>query len=71
MGKILSIKQKMPERTVLPDGVYIGTWGGCIIQLEYKGRTFELTTEVEVKGRGYSVVVNIIDGVATFNEVNN
>lgn len=71
MGKILKITEKVPEIAMLPDGAYFGIWGGSVIELSYKGKTYELTTEEGVRGVGYKVVVNVKDGVATFNEIKN
>lgn len=70
-GKILTIKLKVPQVTSLPDGYYIGTWGGRTIVVNYKDKTYELTTENGVRGVGYRVVVEIIDGVAVFHKINN
>ncbi len=70
-NKILSIKEKVPVETTLPDGVYNGVWGGYVIELNYKGKTYQLETEDGVKGMGIKVVVMVNDGVATFNEVRN
>jgi hypothetical protein len=71
MGKILEIKEKVPTITTLPDGLYNGTWGGYVIEVHYKGKTYELTTEDGVKGMGIKVVVTIKNGVATFDELKN
>lgn len=70
-NKITEIREKVPEVSTLPDGHYTGTWGGSIIEVRHEGKTYELTTEMGVRGFGYKVVVNIVDGVATFNELNN
>ena len=70
-NKILSIKEKVPTITTLPDGLYNGTWGGYVIEVHYKGKTYELTTEDGVKGMGIKVVVTIKNGVATFDELKN
>lgn len=71
MGKILKITEKVPKVTILPDGLYNGTWGGYGIELTYQGKTYELTTEEGVRGVGIKVVVTIKDGVATFDEIKN
>ena len=72
--RILEIKEKLPQ-TTLPDGSYFGVWGGSVIELDYKGKLYELTTEEVTEpyliGIGYKVVVNIKDGVATFTEIKN
>jgi hypothetical protein len=70
-NKILSIKEKVPTITTLPDGIYSGTWGGNVIDVSYKGTTYELTTEEGVRGFGIKVIVNIKDGDATFTELKN
>jgi hypothetical protein len=71
MSKILEIREKLPQITTLPDGAYFGIWGGNCIDVSYKGKTYELTTEEGVRGVGYKVVVTIKDGMATFNEIKN
>lgn len=71
MGKILSIKEKIPVDSTLPDGSYTGIWGGTIIEIQYKGKTYELTTDEGVRGMGFHVVVHIENGVGTFNGVRN
>ena len=70
-NKILEIKEKVPQVTTLPDGSYNGTWGGYVIELHYKCKNYELTTEEGVRGMGFKVVVTIKDGVATFTEIKN
>ena len=71
MSKILEIREKVPQIAMLPDGAYFGTWGGNIIDVSYNGKNYELTTEEGVRGMGIKVVVNVNDGVATFNEFKN
>lgn len=71
MGKILAITEKKPVDVTLPDGHYNGIWGGHVIELSYKGKTYELTTDEGVRGVGYKVVVVIKDGIATYEEINN
>lgn len=69
--KILSIEEKVPKTTTLPDGVYYGTWGGSIIEVHYDKKTYQLTTEEGVRGFGFHVVVTIKDSIATFEELKN
>ncbi len=69
--KITKITEKLPKEVTLEDGLYFGVWGGYIIQLEYKNKTYELTTEEGIRGMGIKVVVTIKNGVATFEEVKN
>lgn len=69
--KILSITEKQPVATTLPDGIYFGKWGGYVITVHYKEKTYELKTEEGVRGMNFSVCVTIKDGVATFEEANN
>ncbi len=71
MGKVLSIKEKQPVDVSLPDGVYLGVWGGHVIELGFKGKTYELESDIGVKGFGYKVVVTVTDGEATYQEVKN
>ncbi|HMS90626.1 MAG TPA: hypothetical protein PKC87_00175 [Candidatus Absconditabacterales bacterium] len=70
-GKILSIKERIPQETTLPDGTYTGTWGGYVIDVRYKDKSYELTTEEGVRGMGFKVVVHIVNGVATFTSIIN
>lgn len=67
--KVKSITEKVPQVTTLPDGLYYGTWGGYVVEINYKSKTYELTTEEGVRGIGIKVVVEIKDGVATFDTV--
>lgn len=71
MGKVLSISEKRPVDVSLPDGVYVGVWGGNVIELEFKGKTYELESDVGVKGFGYKVVITVSNGEATYTEVKN
>lgn len=32
-NKIKAIREKVPQVTTLPDGIYFGTWGGYVIEL--------------------------------------
>jgi len=64
---ISSITEKLPQVTTLPDGFYNGIWGGNIIELTYKNKTYELTTEEGIRGIGVKVVVEVLNGVATFD----
>ena len=68
-NKIVSIVEKVPQKAVLPDGYYIGTWEAFIIELSYKDKHYELRTESGVRGVGIKVVVQIKDGIATFEEL--
>lgn len=69
-NKIKSIKEKEPRVTTLPDGYYNGTWGGHFIEVNYKNKTFELETEASVKSFGINVIVQVENGVATFDIIN-
>ena len=71
MGNILSITEKVPQATTLPDGMYSGVWGGYTIELQYNGKTYELKTEEGVRGMGIKVMVQVDNGVATYHEVKN
>jgi len=68
INRVKSITEKTV--TTLPDGFYIGTWGGYTIEVQYKEKTFELETENGVKGIGIKVVVQVKNGEATFEEIN-
>lgn len=67
--KVKSITEKVPKVTTLPDGFYNGIWGGCVIELTYSGKRYELETEEGVRGMGIKVIVEIRDGVASFDTV--
>ena len=71
MGKIISIQVKVPQETTLPDGNYVGVWGGYTIELQHGGKTYELKTEEGVRGMGFKVVVTIVNGIATYQSINN
>ena len=70
-NKIITIEEKVPKVTTLPDGYYIGTWGGYVIELHYKEKTYQLKTEDGVRGINYKVIIYIENGIATFETVNN
>ena len=71
MNKILKITEKVPQVATLPDGNYLGTWGGYIITINYKGKTYECEVEEGVRGTGFKVMVTIKNGIATFTEIDN
>lgn len=68
-NKVKSITEKVPQVATLPDGLYNGVWGGCVINVTYEEKRFELATEIGVKGIGIKVVVAVEDGEATFDTV--
>lgn len=70
-NKITSITKQVPKAVTLPDGVYKGIWGGYVIEVEFEKEKYDLATEEGVRGIGINVVVSIIDGVATFQLINN
>ena len=70
-NKIKAIREKVPQISTLPDGNYMGTWGGYVIEVKYQDRWYELETEEGVRGVGLKVVVTIKDGVATFEDLKN
>lgn len=67
--KITKITKAQPKEATLPDGTYIGVWGGYNIELLYQKTKYDLTTEEGIRGFGSKVVVTIKDGIATFVEV--
>lgn len=69
MGKVLVIREKRPVDMSLPDGVYLGFWAGSIIELVFRGTTYELITDE--RGIGYKVVVTIKNSEATFDKIKN
>ena len=70
-NKVTSITEKLPQPAQLPDGLYNGIWGGYVIELTHNGKKYELNTEEGVRGINIKVVVEIKDGVATFETVQN
>jgi len=70
-NEILSITEKRPVETTLPDGVYFGIWGGYVIELNYNQKTYELTTKEGVRGIDIKVIVTIKDGKVTFTTTKN
>lgn len=70
INKIKSIREQVPKLTTLPDGFYNGVWGGYVIEVKYKEKNYELETEEGVRGVGFKVVVEVKDGVATFDTIN-
>lgn len=70
-NRITKIAEKVPQTTMLPDGLYNGVWGGHIIVVKYQGKTYELETEVGVKSFDIKVIVEVKDSVATFQEISN
>jgi hypothetical protein len=73
MGKIIKITEKITEikPITLPDGNYLGTWGGNKIDVYHKGKNYELETDEGVRGIGYKVMVTIDKDDMTFVEINN
>lgn len=69
--KVKSIKLKVQEPSVLPDGFYVGTWSAYVIELKVKGQEYQLETEEGIKGLGCRVIVEVKEGIATFKEANN
>ena len=69
-NKVIAITEKVPKVTTIPDGLYIGKWGGYVIEVKSKDKAFELQTEEGVRGIDINVVVTVKDGVATFETVN-
>jgi hypothetical protein len=70
-NKIKSITIKQSKTLTLADGLYKGKWGGYVIELEHKNVTYELATEIGVKGINIPVVVVVNNGEVTFSEVKN
>jgi len=62
---------KVQKETLLPDGIYFGTWGGYIITLDYDRKTYALTTKDGAKGMTIKVIVSVKGGVSTFETIKN
>ena len=71
MGKIVSVTEKIPQPTTLPDGIYGGVWGGYIIEVQFNNKTYHLATEEGVRGIGIKVIVTIDGDDKTFQELKN
>ena len=69
--KKIKIKEKVPKEETLEDGIYHGIRGRSSIEVNYGGKTYELTTEEGVRGIGFKVMVFITNGVATFETIKN
>lgn len=68
--KILSILEKVPSITTLPDGYYDGLWSGHCIDINYKGKAYELMTDEGIRGINVKVIVEVKNGMASFDEKN-
>ena len=69
-NKVTEITE-VPRVISIPDGTYWGTWGGNIIDMTCFGKAYKLTTEVGVRGFDIKVAIEIKDGVATFETIDN
>lgn len=70
MKNIIKTITEIIPHTTLPDGYYNGLWSGYVIEVKFNGKIYELTTEVGVKGINIKVIIEIENGVATFDLVN-
>lgn len=71
MREIVSITREVREESVLPDGYYLGVWGGFKITLHYKDTEYLLKTSDGAKGTRIRVVIIVKEGDATFHILNN
>lgn len=71
MRKIVSITREVREESILPDGYYLGVWGGFKISLYYKDTEYLLKTLDGAKGSRIRVVIIVKEGDATFHNLNN
>lgn len=69
-NKITSITE-VTNGVVLPDGIYIGKYGGYVISLTYNDKCYELKTEEGIRSIAVPVVVIIKSSIATFEMINN
>lgn len=69
-NKIKSIRKAIPKITTLPDGFYNGLWVGYVINVNYANGNYELETEDGVRGTNIKVVIEIKNGEATFDTIN-
>ena len=81
-NKILSITLAQPKEATLPDGIYVGKYGGYRISLACDDKYHMLKTEKcakhtyvhtseGIRGIAVPVVVTIKSGIATFEIINN
>jgi len=70
-NKILAIRETVPQPTTLPDGYYYGIWGGYVIEVNYKEKTYELEVREGVRGVGIRVVVLINGDAMEYYELKN
>jgi len=71
MNVILAITKKEPKTTTLPDGNYIGSWGGYVIVVRHNNIEYELQTEEGLRGTGFKVMVTIKGDSMTFVDIKN
>ena len=64
---IKKITKKVPQEVILPDGLYSAEWSGHIIKLVFENEIYELETVVGVRGIGIKVIIEVIEGYATFD----
>jgi len=55
----------------LPNGTYIGTWGGNQISVDYKGVLYRYETVNGVRGFNYKVSVTIKDDDISYQQLKN
>jgi hypothetical protein len=70
-NRIITVREKVPQISKLDEGYYYGTWGGYVIEVNYKGKTYELETTEGVRGLGIRVVVIVKSDLVEFHELKN
>ena len=60
-NEIISITEKVQQETKLPNGHYIGIYGGNEIEISYKGKDYIIHVNEGVRGIGFRVVAHIED----------
>lgn len=69
--RVKVVEEKLMQITVLPDGIYNGVWSGNVIDLKVGIKEYELTTEIGVKGINIKVIIEVKNGIATFDTIKN
>lgn len=69
-GTIVKVEELVKVESTIPNGIYMGTYGGYTVVITHDGRTFHLTTEEGVKGIGYKVMVKVFNGEINFLSIN-
>jgi hypothetical protein len=65
--KVTKVTKLVPTESFLPNGTYSGLWSGYSVTLKHNGETYELETEVGVKGINCRCTVTVENGEVRVN----